>query len=160
MTKPEFQRSPDTRFLVQKLRTVKVGELISYEDLATEVVKPIARIRNALISARRILLREENIVFDVERDIGLRRLTDTQIVGTATKSARHIRRTARKAVQTLQAVADFSALPRDDQMRHSASVSVFGAVAEMTMERGLSKLQKAVDEKALPFAATLEAFRK
>lgn len=160
MANTKFTRSSDTRFIIQKLREVEIGEIISYTILADAIAKGVSDLKGPMSSARRVLLREENMVFEAITGVGLRRLSDTQIVGTATRTARHIRRTARRAVQTLSAVSDFSKLDRNDQMRHSAAASVFGAVAEMTTERGITRLQQKIEDKALPFAATLEAFRK
>jgi hypothetical protein len=156
-----FQLSADTRFLMQKLRSLQIGDTITYKDLATEIGKPVTGALPALASARRILLRDENMVFDIVRGDGLKRLNDVEIVGTSHRTAKKIKRAAQRGVRTLTAVADFSALPREAQMRHTAAVSVFGVIAEFTKEPNIARVEKIADGKKgeLPIAATLDAFR-
>lgn len=158
---PSFQMSADTRFLVQRLRKAAVGDLITYEELSKEVGKQVGGGFAALSSARRVLLREDQRVFDAVWGKGLKRLNDVEIVGTSQRTATKIRRTAQRGVRTLTAVADFSSLPREQQMRHTAAVSVFGVIAEMSGGRGMAKVEKIAEGKreALPIAQTLEAFR-
>lgn len=160
--RPTFQLSADARFLIQRLQKVAVGETVSYRDLL-EVTgrKTPNEIRGALGTARRILEREHR-VFGAIRGYGLKRLSDTEVVATSTATARKIRNAARRGVKTLEAVADFSSLPRSDQMRHSASVSVLGAVAAMTTETKIARIEQFVERemKKLPFEQTLAAFAK
>lgn len=157
-----FQARADTRFIVQRLRETQVGETVPYDELCDLISKPRDKLRNPLRSARAILLREDQMAFGVIRDRGLRRLNDKEIVGTSGTTAKKIRSAARRGVKTLTAVADFSALTRDDQMRHSASVSIFAAVAEMTTEKSLARVGTVVGpvQGALPIGETLDAFRE
>lgn len=160
MTKSvQFQMSADARFLMQELRKIGVGKRVTYAALQEAVGKD--DIAGPLSTARHALLREENIVFGVIRGEGLKRLSDLEIVDTAADTSRRLRRAARRGIQTLSAVGDFSALPRQDQMRHSASVSIFGVVAEMATAKAVAKIEDKIGDeaRALPFAATLEAFR-
>lgn len=158
---PQFQRSADTRFLMQELAKAKVGEEITYDRLTKAIGREVSGSTASLHSARRALLKEQNFVFDTIVGVGLKRLSDREIVATSAKTAKHMRRTAQRGVRTLTAVGDFSALPREDQMRHSAAVSIFSAVAEMAAERSISKIEDVAKDRpeGLPFAQTLEAFR-
>lgn len=162
--KPSFSLSADTRFVYQKLRELAVGSTATRDDLAALIDVPAqsTRLNAAIASARRKLLHEENMVFGTIRGVGLKRLDDTEIVGTAAATTRKIRRAARKGVKTLSSVQDFSALSRAEQMRHSASLSIFGAVAEISRERSVQKIEKAIDpaKRDLPFRQTLAMFRE
>lgn len=159
---PSFQLSADTRLLIQELRKCQVGATISYAQLSSAVGRDISGATGALHSARKRLLRDEQIVFDVVRGEALKRLSDVEIVGTSNSFARRMRRVAQRGVETLTAIGDFSALPRETQMRHTAAVSVFGVVAEMTKEKSIHKVEKAAENVRgeLPISQTLEAFRK
>lgn len=158
---PSFQLSADTRFLVQRLQKATVGETVTYEQLGQEVGKPVVGGMPALQSAKRVLRRDFEMVFAAIHGVGLKRLNDVEIVGTAASTSKKLRRTAQRGVQTLTAVSDFSKLPREEQMRHSASLSIFGAVAEMNREPSIRKIEKVAEAQRgeLPFAATLEAFK-
>jgi hypothetical protein len=157
-----FQMSADTRFLVQRLSKASVGDLITYEDLSREVGKAVSGSFSALTSARRALLRDQQRVFDVVTGKGLKRLNDIEIVATGERTSQRIRRTARRGVRTLTAVADFSSLPREYQMRHTAAVSIFGVIAEMSTHNGIAKVEKIAENMAapLPIAQTLAAFTR
>lgn len=159
MTNPIFQRSADARFLIQKLKASEVGETITYADLAEAIGKSQDALHGPLHTARRALLRDENMVFGTVRGKGVKRLSDLDIVAASASTTRHLKRTARRGVQTLSAVSDFSAMPREEQMRHSAAMSIFGAIAEMTTEKAIAKIEAKVEKHALPFAQTLEAFK-
>lgn len=156
-----FQMSSNSRFVLQRLRTAAIGETVEYSDLADAAGISIGELHTPIATARRILLREENMVFGVIPTVGLKRLSDQEIVGTSVAVAQKVRRAARRGVKVLHAVQDFSALSQADQMRHSASVSIFAAVAEMTTERSVTKIEKAAEGKRaeLPFAQILDAFR-
>lgn len=69
-----------------------------------------------------------------------------------------------KAVRTLTAVQDFSALSREEQMRHTAAVSVFAVVAELTKEKAIQKVEagaeKHLGKGEMSLTDTLAAFRK
>jgi len=158
---PDFQLSADTRFLMQRLRSLPIGGTITYEALGQEIGRKVHGGLPALGSARRILLRDDNMVFDVIMGEGLKRLNDVEIVGTSHRTAKKIKRAAQRGVRTLTAVGDFSALPREAQMRHTAAVSVFGVIAEFTKEPNIEKIEKIAEghRGELPIAATLDAFR-
>ncbi|MBN6819536.1 hypothetical protein JRF84_08030 [Methylobacterium organophilum] len=159
---PNFQVSVDTRFLCQRLKKAAVGDIVTYADLSAEVGKKVDGSFPALASARRILLREDQRVFDVITGQGLKRLNDVEIVGTSSRTAKRIRRMAGRGVRTLAAVQNFSSLPREEQMRHTAALSVFGVIAEMSGERAIQKVEKIAEGQSgtLPIAQTLDAFRK
>jgi hypothetical protein len=123
---PNFKMAADTRFLRQKLEAVAAGGVISYADLEAAVSKKLDKIRPALASARRSLLNEDNIVFDVVRGVGLKRLNDVEIVDASQGDVNRIRRTARKSIRKLAAIDDYSKLPPKQQLDHHPHVDDVG----------------------------------
>jgi hypothetical protein len=161
LKQPRFQSSADTRFFIQRLSKMKVDETLTYDTLSAEFGKPVNGSNQNLYSARQSLLRDENMVFDIIPTIGLVRLNDIAIVDTSSRTARRIRSAARRGVNTLTAIADFSGLPREKQMRHSASVAILAVVSEMTATKGVTKVEKLTmsGKRSLPIAETIEAFK-
>lgn len=160
--KPAFQMSADARFLIQRLQKLAVGETVTYRDLLDATGRSsLQEIRSALRTARRALEREHK-AFGTVIGFGLKRLSDPEVVATSSATARKIRGAARRGVRTLEAVADFSSLPRPDQMRHSASMSIFGAIASLTSETKIARVEQFVDRdlQKLPFNQTLAVFTK
>jgi hypothetical protein len=161
MKQPSFEMSASTRLLIQRLRMVKVGDTLTYSDMSVVVSEKISGASGCLQTARRHLLKEENIVFDVVRGVGMTRLSDTDIVRASDKDVDGIRRKAKKSCRKLSAIRDYAAMPRDQQLAHTARMSMLVAVSHMAKDTNLAKLeQKAagVTSRELPIAETLAAF--
>ena len=160
--RPDFKLSADTSFLTQRLRRAVIGEVITYADLSKEIGKPVHGATPALHSARRILLRDEQMVFDPIRGHGLKRLSDHEIVNTGPRITRRLHRAANRGVRVMAAIQDFSALTREEQMRHTATLSVTGLIAEATREKNIQKIEKIAEGRqgTLPISQTVEAFRR
>lgn len=162
MPNPRFQMSSDTRFLVQRMRNAEVGDVVTFADIEAVTGRPYLESRHAVYAARRVLLRDENIVFDSVRGIGFKRLDDTEIVQTSARHLRKVRRAARNGAAVLNAVSDFSKLSRENQMRHSASLSVLAVVHAFSKETTVKKIEEraAPGSRELPIAQTIAAFSK
>lgn len=160
MDTPRFTASANTRLLAQRLRSAAEGEIVTYPDLSAEIGRSVSGATATLHSARRMLRRDHMIVFDVVTGVGLKRLGDRDIVATSSRMARNIRRHAERGVATLACVRDFGALPRGDQMRHTAVAATICAVAQMTSEKSLSEVGSKIEPTAreLPLRETLAMF--
>lgn len=155
-----FEISADTRLVLQRLREVTVGELVTYRELGAAISKDLSGASGCLHRAREKLVRNEQIVFSVVRNVGLRRLNDRDIVAATAGDVGAIRRHAKRAVRKVTSISDFAALPSADQLRHTAALSIFAAVAEVSSEKGLKRVEKAAQGRSgeLPIAQTLSAF--
>jgi hypothetical protein len=154
------QISALTTQLIDVLRSVQAGDTISYEVLTTTIDRNVRKeARHLLYSARRILRREDAIVFGVTSGVGLRRLTDSEIATSGSSFLRHINRTSRRAVQTLGCVQDFPRLKPDEQIKHNMAMSLFGVFHEITKTRGLKQIEAtvAIMQKSLPYKETIRA---
>lgn len=160
MDTPRFTISADTRLLAQRLRAVGEGETIAYADLSAEIGRTVRGDTKALHTARRILQRDHMIIFDVITGAGLKRLGDRDIVASTSRMTREIRRRAERGAATLACVGDFGALPRADQMRHTAVAATLCAIAQMSGEKALKKIEDQVTPtvKELPIHQTLSMF--
>jgi hypothetical protein len=161
MTKPmSFEMSADTRLLRQELAKVKVGETISYEKLSAAISKNVSGGTASLQSARNSLLKNDRIVFAVVRCVGLQRLGDEEIVDASQARRDSIRRGAKRAAREITCVADYSSLSAPKQLLHTAALSVFTAIAEMSSDKGVERVKGAAQGRSgeLPIAQTLAAF--
>jgi hypothetical protein len=160
MTKLHFEMSSDARLLYARLKHAKVDELVSYGDLTAEVSRPLHEIRGAIATATRRLLKDDGRVFACSRGEGLRRCTDSAIVDGATSDTDAVRRKARRGVEKLTKVSDFSALTPARQLEHTTRMSVLGAIATMTRETSVEKVRSAAQGRSseLPLAETVRAF--
>lgn len=156
-----FEMSADARFLIQRLSKLRMGESISYAELTKEVGKKVTGSFGALQTAKKRLLEDENMRFEPVRGVGLRRLTDGEIVSAAKENISRLRKGAKSSSRKLFA-ADFSSLNNREQLNYTTHLSVFGAVASMTTQKGIDKVERSLGGRSgeLPIAETLAAFTK
>lgn len=99
-----FAKAQDSSLLESALRKIEVGATISYNDLSTLLGKRVPdECRSNLASARRIL-GKENIWFDVEPGVGLKRLDSRGISNAVEGRIQRSRRHARKSLKMTQSI--------------------------------------------------------
>ena len=155
--------SMDTQILEGVLRTAAADVIMTYAELSAAIDRDVQKsARPQLRSARRCLLAQDHLVFGVVRNVGLKRLDDHGIVGTASQRLRHIRRTATVGLHEVASVRDFAALPNDEKIRHNAAMSVYSVLRHITKEKTMLKLEGAVGEaqEKLPLAKMLAAVKE
>lgn len=160
---PSEQTSIDVQMIYDRLHKANTGDTVSYADLTELIGRDVQdRARYILLRALDLLRRDHNYVFGTVRRVGVKRLADGEIVGSAASDVASIRRKARKAASKLTCVADYDALTPDERIRHNATVSLFGAIATMTKRPEMKRLETAVEAtgRTLPLARTLEAFTR
>lgn len=156
--------SVDARLLHQRLKTVGIGETVSWGDLAKIIGRDVTAGNggySALTTARRRALMDDGMVFDAVLKVGLKRLSDQDIVATGQATVDKVRRAARKGNRRLLSIQDFDALPNEMKVKHNAYVSLLGAVVAISTDKKVHQLEQHVENAraALPLAKTLEVFR-
>ena len=160
MTKLTFQTSEDTRLLIIRLeKAATVGEIISYADLSATIGKPIQANRGALATARKTVLVDRNFVFGTERGIGLKRLSDDEIIESTTGDRKSIRGKATRSMRKLNAV-EYLMLSKTKQIAATAIMAVFNAARVLTREHSVRQLASVANSQKLNFQETLNAFRR
>lgn len=136
------QMSADTLALAQALRSVAVGDTISYEQLSAVIARPILERRSSLAAARRLLVRDEKIVFDAVRGVGLKRLDSAGTAGVMPSHLRKIRRASVRARRIGQCVSILD-LPVEQRPSFVADVSLLALVSEVTAPVSRKRLEVA-----------------
>lgn len=156
------QLSVDARMVFEKMIAVSVGETITYAEMTKIVGRDTQNgARGVIATARRKAMNEHRMVFAPIRNVGFKRLNDTEIVDTAEHDMNRVRHAARRAGKRITMV-DFDRLPNDRKIRHNTYMSMFGALHAMTTQGSVKALEKEVTKShaALPLAKTLEVFQK
>ena len=165
MTKKTISEiSVDARLLHQRLTQAKVGDVITWDDLGQIIgrsVHPGEGGYSALATARNRVQVDDGYIFDAIAKVGLKRLSDAEIVNTGQYAIDRVRRAARKGTRRLLSVKDFDALPNDLKVKHNAYASLLGAVAQISQSSKVTQLESHVQNAraALPLAKTLEVFK-
>lgn len=161
MTKaPTFRMSANTRFLVQELEKLKEGDRISYADLCSIAGLSLSNLRSPLDTARTILMRDQGIVFGVERGIGLIRLNESEILASTSQEIKGIRQKARKGIKKL-AATDYNKMTPQEQLQYTIKGAVFAMSNEAASSRGQKKIAavaEATKAKELPISQVAEGF--
>jgi len=162
MTGKPFQQSMETALLIAHLKKTVVGQTVSYEELTRVAGKPIVGGASELRTARIRLAKDNDMLFSCLPTKGVMRLDDRGIVNEGIARTGHVRRYTKNTAQRLAKIADFSALPRDYQLKHSSAISINATIAFMTRTKVMKRLEGDAPptKKPLPIEQTLEFFRK
>ena len=151
-----FQLSADTKLLYRTLLSVKVGQLLSFATISKTIGVKVDGSFRALQSARRKALNHDGIVFGAVVGVGIRRLTDVEIVDSVASDRRYIRNKARRSAIKLLTV-DYSKLSKKSKVEYIAALSIFGAMTRLTDERNVLKVESYVGDQELPLVETVAA---
>lgn len=158
---PIGRRRLDARVIAERLATAAVGELIPYSEL-TQLVRLNVQGpgRSALESARSIAQRK-GIVFGVILNVGLKRLTDEEIVDTGFTAEAHVRRHVKRAKRKLL-VAEYEKLKPEKQSKRNAYLTSLSIHEFVASEKTMKRIEGAVTEKQsrLSLEQTIEMFKK
>lgn len=157
--KPDFERSIDTRLLLQRLVETKQSEVVPYTELSEAISRPVSGGTSNLQSALRIAFNDYGMVFSPIRGVGYRRLTDGEIVEASGNDVTRIRRASKRAARKLFQ-SEFSRLSNEDKIKHNTHASIFGAVSAAISKKTVTAIEKAVTKagRELPVAETLKLF--
>jgi hypothetical protein len=150
-----FERSPDTESVINVLRGCNSD--ITYFDLSKRAGLGVGRMKQVLASARKALSRE-GILFGVIYNVGLKRLTDHDIVKKPEAFKKRVFRGAGRELKDLGKINDFGALSKTEQHSVTLNRTILGAIRQSAFV----KPDKIVSVKAapLPDVSKLAAMRK
>lgn len=141
-TRALFQRHPDTDALIRFLRTVKVGELVSYAAMSAAAHRNIQRYRDVSRSARMTLWSEGIFLLTVTGE-GVRRVADADAASAEGLTARkRIRGQARRSVHRLAKV-DYRALTDAQRLAwnlNSTLLAMHAAIERPKTEKKIEEL--------------------
>ena len=155
-----FEKSADTKIIESVLAEANVGDLITYEQLSRALGRDVrVHALSSLGSARRSLLASKKYVFEVEKNVGLRRLNDQQIVDSMEYDRKKMRRQANRSLRKLS-VVDFDNLSEDKKRQHIVASAQLGAIEMFATKNATKKIESKIDnsKKALPIGETLKLF--
>lgn len=152
----------DTQLLIDRFRTLAVGEVLTYEDIEKIIgqsVKPGTKGYSRVLKARQVCVRDHGLVIDSEPKVGVKRLTPSETIGAGQRSIVKANREAKRGIKTIVTV-DYNALSNDDRIRHNTVASHLGVLQEITSNKSQAKLHGVMStaHQKLSLGRTLEAF--
>jgi hypothetical protein len=122
-----FERSPDTDAVISVLRGC--NNEIDYRDIARQSGLAVGRAKQVLASARRAL-RSERILFGSIRGVGLRRLTDGDIVKKPEAFKKRTFRAAGREIKDQGLIANFGALLKSQQHISTTNLTLLNVIRQ------------------------------
>lgn len=150
--------SIETRLLATYMESCE-ADILTYADLSGVINQNIqGKARGYLLAARRIVRREKQMIFRPIRDVGLRRLTQSEVTKLEDRF-RHIRRTAKEALRELETV-DLAKVSDGDRMACIGKMTLATFTAHTHGDKQLKRIQESIlSPKPLDLTATLELFK-
>ena len=141
---PIFEASADAKTIASLLRIAPVGGVVSYDDMTCSIERSVLTdAKGVLNTARYIVQREDKMIFDAVRGVGLKRLADEDIVDLSDKARDHVRRTSKKLAKKLTCV-NYDSMSKDKQTKHNTALSMFGVFCELATDKSTNRLQSFV----------------
>lgn len=152
----------DVLLLAQRLQQVGPGETVSYSVLSKAIGRGVRSDEpgyGALTAARRRVQRDYRLVFGPVRGVGLKCLTDEEIVESGQYEVDGTRRRADRVMNRLGCVKDYDSLEPESKVNHNTMASVFAFIGNVLQAAPMKRLKGHVAKaKAqLPLAKTLLA---
>lgn len=134
-----FQPTPERELLIARLRSVGIGEAVTYAELSELCGANVqTKARSKLHSARRVL-RKEGIEFETVPNEGLVRLSEQDKERTLRQKSRRIKRQAADQITIIDHV-DFRAVPKDTAEQFVLRRTIAYIVTQSERESTVKKL--------------------
>lgn len=162
---PKFQNKDtihvDAAIILARLKNSAPGQVIGYKELSNLIGRNVQAEARYIMETARRHAKKERIYFGVVTNVGLQRLDDSGKVKVGSGMLSKIRRTSRRAAQTLAAVENFNTLPNDLKVAHNTALSVYGIITQATSRKLQDKIAErveGVEGGALAMKKSLELF--
>ena len=94
--------SIESTLLIDRLKTLEVDEVVTWDELSNLIGRDVRKeAYHNLGTARNRLLRDERMVFECVRKVGVKRLSDDGIVVSAESGLQRIKRASRRSFRKL-----------------------------------------------------------
>jgi hypothetical protein len=170
--KGSFKSIPEKELNVQilfnLLDTVEIGETIPYEELSEAIGKKVNYQNGVpgpaywtLNKAVNRILNQKQKVFEAVQKVGMKYLTDSEVVTTVGERAiRRTRKFINKSVKRIITV-DFDNLSNSDKIKHNTDLSVINVIKVITSRDKINKIEIAVLNNSglrLPYSEMIETY--
>jgi hypothetical protein len=156
--RPLFRASVETREVYNLLKAAKEGDVVTYAALSSAIGGADVRATGVLASARRMLMRDENKVFDPEPNHGLRLLSDTEVTASGERYTQKVSRAARRERQRLNTVK-YADLSQEDQIKYNTQMSVISIHELFASSKAQKRIAAECSSAVLNIGRTLELFQ-
>lgn len=159
--KMQYEKSADTKVIETVLKEAKIGDIITYDSISLALGRDVRVHAIAALQTARKAMLASNVVFGTERNVGLVRLNDTQIIDSTESDRQKIQRVGKRSLKKLGAVK-FEELGNNEKLRHTTMAAQLGAISMFASKSSTNKIQSNVKPNAevLAIGETLSIFTR
>lgn len=155
--------SIESGILASRLRQAKPGEVVTYVEMSRNIGKSVQRHRGSLDTARRIVMRDDRMIFECVKDVGLKCLDAAEAAESLATDVKGTRSKARKGGRKARAIK-YEEVPQDARSILIARASYLALVDASGAPRSQKKLVETIDKQSetqfLPLQRALDALRE
>ena len=156
--------SIESGVITVRLRECKPGDIVTYAELDALIGKSIQRHRGSLDTARRTVERDDRMVFEAVRGVGVKCLTSPEAALSLATNIKRTRMAARKGVRKARAIK-IEEVPQSERGALIARASYLALVDNAgapAAQKRLAESAQTQDIKTLflPMQRALEALRE
>lgn len=148
--------SVDAKLVYEHIKKLNPGDTVTYLQLSQIAGRNITKHRHILETARRMALREDGIVFDCISKVGIKRLSDSEIVAVETvRPLKRIRSAIRNGAKRINCAKNIT---NDERVKANATLSLFGTLHEFSKPSAVEKVSREGGGVLVPVGRVLEMF--
>lgn len=145
-TTPLFRQSLESQLVAKALADKNHEPIFTYAELSKIAgVKDITTRRGVIATACRTARREHRLVFGAVRGVGIKRLTDSEVVAKRSGRRCKIRNIANESRKDGETV-NYENLSRDERTRAAVEDASIGVVLAMASAKGQGAIEQKVIE--------------
>jgi hypothetical protein len=159
---PSFKLHIDTQMLIEEISKTDYAQIVTYRALSELIGRDVQTEASGILrTALRHLERDEGMFFSCVRNIGLRRVTESeQLQSVPLNGRKKIRRAADTINRKLSYLPD-DKLSREEQTQKLMDISFASTLKHAASERRVARIQEqAKGDTDLSPKKALELFRK
>lgn len=135
-----FNISHDVRAIVERLKAVPIGEIITKDQISAALGRDINRYYWLLLSARKVVNDELGLVFETLPRVGFRHLPANETHKVGDTSRGRIRRIAKNANRVItNRMRTANDISNDERLRLIAEQSTLGLLEQASRDKALVK---------------------
>ena len=157
----QFEKSADTKVLEMVFKEAKVGDVVTYAVMSKSLGRDVRVFAQGAINTARRTLLAGGVVFGTERNTGIIRLNDVQIIDSTEADRQRVQRIGKRSLKKLGTVR-FELLDNDQKKRHTTMAAQLGAISMFASKSSTKKIESNVkpDSATLAIGETLGMFTK
>jgi len=159
-----FLKAYETQALIKKLEKVKIGEEVTYKELA-EIAMGSCKYNgekyNFLWTAKECVFKKYGIQFTAVHNVGIRRMNDSEKIAKANRATASLNKKTKRNIHSVIST-NYHKLSASDKVDHNTQLAILKEMNNVSSAKTVHKVKQviAVKKKALSFKEGLAEWKR